>query len=144
MEFSQTITCPTEQDLIDVSREFSTHLKQGDVCLMHGDVGAGKTFFTTAAVAALGGDARIVGSPSFTLVNIYPFPQGEIYHVDLYRLDGLVEEDDVSQEDWMCPEQGMSFIEWAERLEGWKPEQGYALYFNHLNQGRSVRIEPLR
>ena len=73
------------------------------LCLLHGPIGAGKTFFTSNVFNALGGKPEYVGSPTFTLVNVYPLNEKQIYHIDLYRLEGVVEEDDVSQDLWMEP-----------------------------------------
>lgn len=105
-------------------------------------MGSGKTFFSTHVYHALGGDPRIVSSPSYSLVNEYPLDQGMFYHVDLYRLDGMLEEDDVSQDTWMEPK-GISFIEWAGRFPDWKPQHGYHLKLAHLKKGRGIEINPL-
>lgn len=139
------IRCPEPDDLKNLALSFAEALKGGEVCLMYGEVGAGKTFFTTALVEALGGDSRMVASPSFTLVNEYDLVKGRVlHHVDLYRLDGVVEEDAIDQEWWMEPEgEDISCVEWAERLGDWRPEQGYALHFSHGDPGRVVRIELL-
>jgi len=138
--------CPTEPDLIGVARWFAGLLEWGDVCLLEGEMGSGKTFFTTHVYAVMGGDPRQVSSPSYSLVNEYPLTGGLIggsfFHVDLYRLDGLLEEDDVSQECWMDPH-GYSFIEWAGRFPEWKPEKGYHIRLWHLENGRGVRIDRL-
>ena len=139
--FNTRFVCQDEQALASLAKDFSQHLEEGDVCLLYGEVGAGKTFFTSHLVEHLGGDSRLVGSPSFTLVNIYPLGSREIYHVDLYRLDGIAQEDDISQEDWMFPGKGFSFIEWAERLDHWTPDKGFRLHFAHLEEGRSLLIE---
>jgi tRNA threonylcarbamoyladenosine biosynthesis protein TsaE len=97
---------------------------------------------STEVVKCLGGDERLVGSPSFTLVNIYPISMGQFYHIDLYRLQGVVDEDDIDQDQWMEPDpHSISFIEWAERLDDWEPQQGYRCMIRHLEDGRCVRLE---
>lgn len=140
--FGEIIECLDEASLVKQAELFSKCLSDGDVCLMYGPIGAGKTFFTSNVFKALGGKAEYVGSPTFTLVNVYPWNSKEVYHVDLYRLEGVVEQDDVSQDLWMEPE-GLSFIEWAERLDDWKPQKGYAITLSHLDEGRSVKIDKL-
>lgn len=142
--FGEVIRCPDEASLALRAREFAKFLKPGDICLLYGSIGAGKTFFTSNVFSALGGKSEYVGSPTFTLVNVYPLNEIKVYHVDLYRLEGVVEQDDVSQDLWMEPGQGYSFIEWAERLEDWRPESGYSIHLEHLDQGRSLKIEPVQ
>ena len=139
--FGREIVCKDEFALAEVAQSFARLLQCGDVCLMHGEVGAGKTFFTTHVYAALGGRPEITGSPSFTLVHVYPLPDWNVYHVDLYRLEGLVQEDDVSQDQWMNPEDGVSFVEWAERLGNWTPQKGYKIMLRHLDEGRGITID---
>jgi len=134
--------CDDESALEKLSHEFSEHLRHGDVCLMTGEIGAGKTFFTTKLYEYLGGNPDLSGSPSFTIVNHYPLAEKDFYHVDLYRLDGVVEEDSIDQEEWMAPN-GYSFIEWAERMGEWRPESGFLLSFKYHGEGRSVRIETI-
>jgi tRNA threonylcarbamoyl adenosine modification protein YjeE len=141
--FGEVLECHDEASLALKAQEFSKILKPGDICLLYGSIGAGKTYFTSKVFEALGGQVEYVGSPTFTLVNVYPFNKVQVYHVDLYRLEGVVEQDDVSQDLWMDPGQGYSFIEWAERLDSWVPESGYRITLSHLDHGRSLKIEPI-
>lgn len=134
--------CDDELALERLSHEFSQHLKLGDVCLLLGEIGAGKTFFTIKIYEHLGGNPDLAGSPSFTIVNHYPLADKDFYHVDLYRLDGVVEEDSIDQEEWMTPN-GYSFIEWAERMEDWKPSSGFILNFRYHGEGRAVKIKAI-
>jgi tRNA threonylcarbamoyladenosine biosynthesis protein TsaE len=134
--------CADETELANLALQFGQILKHGDVCMLYGEVGAGKTFFTTKLYESLGGNPDITGSPSFTLVNHYPLDDIDFYHVDLYRLNGVIEEDSIDQEDWMEPN-GYSFIEWAERLGEWKPERGYLLTFRYYDSGRAVKLEAI-
>lgn len=140
----QYITCPTPEDLTQVAIAFSKQLKISDICLLDGEMGAGKTYFSSQVYLALGGHPQYPCSPTFTLVNQYPLANGlNFFHVDLYRLEGVTEEDELDQDDWMNPTQGYSFIEWPERMSHWKPERGYRIQLEHLNEGRSIRIDQL-
>lgn len=141
--FNTTISCATEKDLSHQATLFSQHLKPGDVCLLYGELGSGKTHFTTSVYQALGGDVRMAGSPTFTLVNIYPLKQQQVFHVDLYRIDEVVEEDGIDQSNWMYPESDISFIEWPERLKDWLPNKGYKIYLKHLENGRSLFVQAI-
>lgn len=129
--------------MIHLARKFAGSLKSGDVCLLYGELGAGKTFFTSYVVEALGGDLSEVNSPTFNLIHQYDLPDAKFYHVDLYRVKNVIEEDDISQDLWMNPGNGFSFIEWAERLQNWRPPSGYKLNFTHMEKGRTVQIERL-
>jgi len=141
--FGERLTCADQASLAEKARLFASELKKGDVCLLYGPIGAGKTFFTSQVYEALGGKKQYVGSPTFTLVNVYPLNDEQIYHVDLYRLEGVIEQDDISQDLWMDPVNGISFIEWAERLGAWLPERGFSIALDHLESGRSILIDKL-
>jgi tRNA threonylcarbamoyladenosine biosynthesis protein TsaE len=86
-------------------------LRAGDVILLTGPLGAGKTCFVAGLARGLGCNGR-VKSPSFTLVNEY---QGQLplFHLDLYRLEGH-EADDLGLEEHL--ERGVLAVEWGERL----------------------------
>lgn len=91
------------------------HLRGGEVILLHGDLGAGKTLFTKGIAQGLGVDRSIaVVSPSFTLVNVYK-ARLDIVHVDLYRLD-FDEIYELGLEDYMDEEHVM-VVEWAEKAD---------------------------
>ena len=84
--------------------------------LLHGELGAGKTTLTRALALGLGvEDASIVHSPSFTLVNQYPAKGETIYHVDLYRLEGLSDLYSIGMEEILSRE-AVIIVEWAEKL----------------------------
>jgi len=138
--FDQKFHCTKPEKLSSLAYQFSKVIRKGDVCLLYGEIGSGKTFFVSEFVRACGGKKTLVSSPTFTLVNIYPLEPFEVYHIDLYRLQSFDEADDIFQEKWMTPDNGISFIEWAEKLENWQPQHGYKLYFEHLTKGRSLQI----
>jgi tRNA threonylcarbamoyladenosine biosynthesis protein TsaE len=91
-------------------------LSGGEVLLLNGPLGAGKTIFVKGLASAMGIDPEEVSSPSFTLVNPYAakFP---LYHLDLYRLDqGATAAHAVDLEELLTNERAVIVIEWAERL----------------------------
>jgi tRNA threonylcarbamoyladenosine biosynthesis protein TsaE len=90
-------------------------LRSGDVVLLYGDLGAGKTAFVRGLARGIGANPDEVTSPTFTIVQGYAGPAATLYHVDLYRLEGP-EIDDLGLEDLVSGE-GIVAIEWAER---WK------------------------
>ena len=79
----------------DQTAQFATNLAgslaAGDVILLEGDVGAGKTHFARALIQSLLDTPEDVPSPTFTLVQTYQTPKGDIWHADLYRLTSPLE-----------------------------------------------------
>jgi tRNA threonylcarbamoyladenosine biosynthesis protein TsaE len=97
-----------------LARSIGEQLKGGEVFLLKGDLGAGKTVFAKGLAAGLGIVAADVTSPSFTLVNVH---EGRLrfYHVDLYRLDAGAHQG-LGLEEIFDDENAVTVIEWAERL----------------------------
>jgi tRNA threonylcarbamoyladenosine biosynthesis protein TsaE len=90
----------------------------GDIIALTGDLGAGKTSFSRSFIAARGGDGE-VPSPTFTLVQLYEFSKGDVYHFDLYRIETPEEIFELSIEDAM--NDGISLIEWPDRMGAYLP-----------------------
>ncbi len=102
--------------IADVSRT-------GDVIGLGGALGAGKTVFARAFInriaVAANGDQEEVPSPTFTLIQIYEFPHLTVYHFDLYRIERPEETYELGIDDAFAD--GVSLIEWPERLGGLLP-----------------------
>lgn len=100
-----------------LGRRLGDLLGAGDVVLLHGDLGAGKTTLSQGIVAA-GRPGMAVQSPTFTLINEYP-PTADrpaLFHIDLYRLDGPDELESIGLDDLLATGAGVILIEWPERL----------------------------
>src|SRR3982751_3464788 len=80
--------CKTPEETFDLGERFGETLCGGEMILLSGGVGAGKTLFTKGVLSGLGFDVDEVTSPSFTLVNLYKADKFDVYHIDLWRLDG--------------------------------------------------------
>ena len=92
-------------------------LTGGEIILLDGPLGAGKTIFVKGLAAALGVDASEVTSPSFTLVNRHDTERLTLYHLDLYRLPaGARAAHAVDLDELLIDERAVIVIEWAERL----------------------------
>ncbi len=92
-------------------------LSAGDVVLLTGGLGAGKTLFTKGVLHALGFDIDEVTSPSFTLVNLYRAERYDVYHIDLWRLDHEPNPAEaVGLDEIIENPKAVAIIEWADRL----------------------------
>ena len=113
-------------------RQLAESLRAGDVVLLYGDLGAGKTAFTRGIAQGLGIDPAEVSSPTFTLIQEY---RGRLplYHVDLYRLEAR-EVDDLGLEELVLGD-GIVVIEWAERWRG-RPDDVIEVRLEHVDDER--------
>jgi len=109
-------TTGSEDQTIAAGENLGRSLQPGEVVLLYGDLGAGKTAFVRGLAAGLGANPEDVSSPTFTIVQEYPGSASTLYHVDLYRLEPA-EVDDLGLEDLVAGD-GIVAIEWAERWTG--------------------------
>ena len=94
-------------------------LTASTVFLLQGDLGAGKTVFAKGIAAGLDIDPAEVNSPTFTLVNAHA-GRMQLYHLDLYRLSGTLDEArEIGLEEMLNEDKTVVLIEWPERLGGW-------------------------
>ena len=106
-----------EGETFDLGERVGARLAGGEVLLLDGPLGAGKTVFVKGLASALGADTDEVTSPSFTLVNRYDDGRLVLYHIDLYRLDeGARAAHAVDLDELIADEQAVIVIEWAERM----------------------------
>ena len=94
----------------DVAAGLAARLDRGDVVLVSGDLGAGKTTFVRGAARALGVEGAVT-SPTFTIGQVYAARDLEVAHLDLYRLPTLGAEDPALLDDYLTP-QRIGFVEW--------------------------------
>jgi tRNA threonylcarbamoyladenosine biosynthesis protein TsaE len=95
-----------------VGAELSARLQAGDLVLVTGELGTGKTTFVRGAARALG-VVDAVTSPTFTIGQVYAGGPVEVAHIDLYRLHSLSGEDPALLDDYLTPER-IGFVEWPE------------------------------
>ncbi len=93
-----------------IAAEFAERLVPGDLVVLAGELGAGKSVFVRGAAAALGYSGRVT-SPTFAIGNVYPAGELEIAHLDLYRLAEIDVGDEAVLADFITPER-ITFVEW--------------------------------
>ncbi len=122
----------SEEETKLCAQRFAGQLKAGDIVLLQGDLGAGKTTFVKGLGSALKVSSKKIVSPTFVLMNYY---KGKlpIYHFDLYRLGNPKELDSLDFDDYFYGE-GISLIEWPERLGEHKPKKYYLVEFQHKGE----------
>jgi tRNA threonylcarbamoyladenosine biosynthesis protein TsaE len=117
---TRTVTTQSEDETAALGRELAATLSAGDVLLLVGDLGAGKTAFVRGLAEGLGVSRDEVSSPTFTLIQEYRGGRLTLFHVDLYRIEDPREFDELGLDE--IAEDGVLAIEWAERLP--RPPQG--------------------
>ena len=111
-------TCEAPEDTFELGERIGSSLKGGEVILLTGPLGAGKTLLTKGIVSSLDFDINDVTSPSFTLVNLYKTRKFDIYHIDLWRIDDLTDAlFAVGLEDILENKQAVIVIEWGGAFE---------------------------
>ncbi len=106
-----------ETETFALGARLGTMLTGGEILLLDGPLGAGKTVFVKGLASALGLDVDEVTSPSFTLVNRHDAGRLTLYHLDLYRLSaGASAAHAVDLDELLADERAVIVIEWAERL----------------------------
>jgi len=104
------------KETIDLGKRLSRWLKKGDVIFLFGDLGSGKTTFVKGLADGLGANRNEINSPSFVLIKEFK-ARLPLFHFDLYRLKGLEDFFELGFEEYLFSD-GVSVIEWAERLKG--------------------------
>jgi tRNA threonylcarbamoyladenosine biosynthesis protein TsaE len=130
-------TTPEETEA--AGAELAAGLAPGDVVLVTGELGSGKTTFVRGAARALGVEGPVT-SPTFTIGHVLPGRQ-VVAHVDLYRLRSLAGEDPALLDDYLTPER-VAFVEWPEAAGQLLERAAARVRLEHLGgDRRRIRIE---
>lgn len=108
------------EETFALAREIGEQAGQGEVFVLTGDLGAGKTVFTQGFAAGLS-ITEPVNSPTFTILQVYEGGRCPLYHFDVYRIGDVSEMDEIGYEDCFYGD-GISLIEWGELIEEILPE----------------------
>ena len=123
----------SEENTKMIGKSFAATLKKGDVVVLTGDLGSGKTKFTEGVLTYFGLENEI-SSPTFTIVNEYVSKDVNIYHFDVYRLEDEDEFYAIGGEEYF--ETGICLIEWGEMIKGTLPKN-----YIHITFSRNIDVE---
>jgi tRNA threonylcarbamoyladenosine biosynthesis protein TsaE len=118
--------------------KLAARLAVGHALLLFGDLGAGKTTLARGLVGAWTGEGDETPSPTYTLVQTYDGPGGELWHFDLYRLESPDDADELGLEEALAT--GVAVIEWPERLGAFAPPDRIELRLAMDGEGRRAEI----
>lgn len=139
MQAEQSTTASPEETAA-VAAEFATRLVPGDVVVLRGELGSGKTAFVRGAAKQLGFDGRVT-SPTFAIGNVYAAGELEIAHLDLYRLAEIDVGDETVLEDFLTPER-ISFVEWPHDELAGDPQLRAVVTLEHAGEdARRIAID---
>lgn len=137
----QEITTKSTEETQAFAESFATKLHGGDVVLLYGKLGAGKTTFTQGLAKGLGITQRII-SPTFIIVRSYTVPEGNFYHVDLYRLESEKDIENVGLIEKMQEKESIVAIEWPEKLGTLLPKKRYEIHVQVKGENeREIEVE---
>ena len=126
--------------LTDIARALAGTLSSGDVILLSGEVGAGKTHFARALIQSILPEPEDVPSPTFTLVQTYDTTRGPLWHTDLYRLASTYELEELGL--FEAFDTAICLVEWPDRLGNEAPQNALCIALTSSEGGdtRSMDI----
>ena len=126
------------EETIELGYKIGLLLKEKDVVLLDGDLSAGKTTITKGIGKALG-ITRVINSPTFTIVKSYQGANTKLYHMDLYRLDGLGNDFDLYE---YFEGDGVCIVEWPYQVSELLPNDFLKIIIKRLSESkREISIE---
>ncbi|OYD06841.1 tRNA (adenosine(37)-N6)-threonylcarbamoyltransferase complex ATPase subunit type 1 TsaE [Paludifilum halophilum] len=133
------IVSSSSEETRKLGRHLAERLRPGDVIALEGDLGAGKTTLSQGVAEGLGIQGPI-DSPTFTLIKEYDEGRLPFYHMDVYRLDSWDEE--LGWDDYFYGD-GVTLVEWADRIRPRLPERIVRIQMNHgPGDSRYIQIIP--
>jgi tRNA threonylcarbamoyladenosine biosynthesis protein TsaE len=129
---------PDEAATAALAARLAAIARPGDVLLLTGPLGAGKTSFARAFIRALTKDPAVaVPSPTFTLLQSYDTPTATIYHYDLWRLSGPAALEELG---WDEAQAGIVLVEWPDRLGPLTPPHALSINLSLATMGREITL----
>lgn len=139
---ADAVLCRSAQETKALAEKTGASLRGGEVILLHGELGSGKTTFVQGLAKGLSiDDPNGVSSPSYTLINVYEGPI-RLVHVDLYRLGSPEEVTDLALDEFL-DDQTVLAIEWGERLPDELSRELIEVTFEYEDEStRRITIQP--
>ena len=132
------IPLKNETETTAIGAKVASYLKGGEVIYLKGELGTGKTTLVRGALNKLGFVGN-VKSPTYTIVEPYSIDNHDVYHFDLYRLNGPEELESLGIRDY-CDGQSICFFEWPEKGENLTPNADINLLLTYTKEGRNVEL----
>ncbi len=133
----------SEAETIEFAEKFAGELKSGDVIVLSGPLGAGKTTFIKGLAKGLGISSDAVRSPSFTLVNEYR-GDADLYHFDLYRMKDISELIEIGWDDYLMRD-GIVVVEWGEKAGEYIADDYIKIDFEIVSDNsRDIRVSRIK
>lgn len=130
------ITSRSEQDTIELAQNIESEKFPNMVICLQGDLGSGKTVFTKGFASSLGIEEAIT-SPTFNIIKEYTSGEMDLYHMDVYRLDGKVE--DLGIEEYFH-KNGIVIIEWSDMIKDYLPDERLEIKIKLSDEDENTRI----
>ena len=127
----------SENDTKKLAKVFAQMLKKGDILILSGELGSGKTKFTEGFLSYFNLENEI-SSPTFTIVNEYKKDDINIYHFDVYRLEDSSEFYEIGGEEYF--DNGICIIEWGELIRDALPKDYIEIDFSRSEENENSRI----
>ena len=131
-----TFISKNEEDTVDFAYNLAGFLEKGDVIVLTGELGSGKTKFTQGILKYYNLESEI-SSPTFTIVNEYNAKNINIYHFDVYRLENEEEFFAIGGEEYF--EKGICIIEWGELIKNALPKEYIEIKFEKSEDDFNIR-----
>ena len=124
----------SHEQTVEFAEKMASKLENGDVLLLSGDLGAGKTTFVQGLAIGLGvSDDAYVRSPTFTLINVYEGGRKKLYHADLYRMASQDELYDIGMDEYIRGT-GIMVVEWADRFPDFFPPDSISIGLRFVSE----------
>lgn len=133
----EKIISNSPEETMEYGKKIASELKKGDIIVLTGELGSGKTKLTEGILKYFGLEKEI-SSPTFTIVNEYNTENLNIYHFDVYRLEEIEEFTAIGGEEYF--EKGACIIEWGEMIEDLLPAQYTKITFSRNLENENIRI----